>query len=163
MERGILAPVQLSSSGLTLFSVEIRVPSPVSDELSRYAAEDGITWETAVTNALIFYRESFMTPDDHARENAEWMIRNIGPPKQVKRLSPKEHEQLRQKIDDELSQLRTNGELGNLVLPEEVYRFVVREIESGAFASPTDILEAAMPSFHAHRHEPPRADFVWSD
>ena len=64
------APVQLSSLGVTLFSVEIRVPSPVFDQFARYATEDRISWETAAKNALMFYRESLMTREDYARETS---------------------------------------------------------------------------------------------
>jgi hypothetical protein len=78
--RGVaFPPVQLSSLDVTPFSIELRVPSPVSDELEQYATDDGCSWEKAAENALMFFRESFMTREDHAKENIEWAVRNFGP------------------------------------------------------------------------------------
>jgi hypothetical protein len=157
---GVFAPLRLSSLDLTLYSIELRVPSPVSEELQRFAAEAKIPWKSAAENALMFYRESFMTREDHARENVQWMIGDFGPPKPARRLSRTQREALDRRIMRELSEARADRKLGNLIVPPEIYAFVRRQIEGGTFASPTQVLEAAMPSLLAHRHEPPRADFV---
>jgi hypothetical protein len=100
---GILPPVHLNALDTTLYSIVIRTPSPVSDALKQFAAEEQITWERAAENALLFYRESFMTREDHARENLDWTIRNFGPPKPRQRLSRKEGERLCQTVRLELS------------------------------------------------------------
>jgi hypothetical protein len=160
-EREVFPPVQLSSSNATLYSVEIRTPSPVRDELTRYAVETGVPWDTIANNALMLYRESFMTRDDHARENVAWMIRNVGiPPKRARRLSLKQRELQYRRTTAELSQLRENGALGNLALDEEAYRYVVQGIESGAFASPTALVETAL-LFWVKQGRPKRADIVF--
>jgi hypothetical protein len=157
---GAFAPLRLSSLDLTLYSIELRVPSPVTEKLQRFAAETKIHWKSAAENALMFYRESFMTREDHARENVEWTIRNFGPPRPVRHISQEQREALDQQIMREVSEARANRKLGNLIVPPEIYAFVRRKIEGGTFASPTEVLEAAIPSLLAHSHEPPRADFV---
>src|SRR5262249_12677876 len=110
---GVFPPARLSCLDEAVYSVELLVPSPVADELERYAAQEGTSWERAAEEALMYYRESFMTPDDHAREHVEWAIRNFGPPKP--RLSRKQRDKLNQRINQELTQLRANGALGNLI------------------------------------------------
>jgi hypothetical protein len=157
---GVFPPLRLSCLELTLYSIELRVPSPVSEELDRFAAEAEIPWERAAENALMFYRESFMTRYDHARENIDWAVLNFGPPKRQRRLSRREYLVRERRLNRELSEARANGKLGNLIVPANIYAFVCRKIEGGTFASPTEVLEAAMPSLFAHRHEPPRADFA---
>lgn len=160
VQSGVFPPLRLSSLDVTLYSIELRVPSPASEELGRYAMEADIPWRRAAENALMFYSESFMTREDHARENFEWLILNFGPPKPVRRLSRRQQEVLARRLDRELSEAKENGRLGNLIVPANIYAFVRRKIEGGTFASPTEVMEAAMPFLLAHRHEPPRADFV---
>jgi hypothetical protein len=158
---GVFPPLRLTSLDGTLYSIELRVPSPVSEELERFAAEAEISLERAAGNALMFYRESFMTREDHARENVEWYILNFGPPKPpARRLSHKQHQRLDLRLEREVSEARANGKLGNLFVPANIYMFVRRKIEGGTFASPTEVLEAALPCLLAHRGESPRADFV---
>lgn len=157
---GMFPPLRLSCLDVTIYSVQIQVPSTVSEKLEQYAGEAKIPWKAVAEKALMFYRESFMTREDYARENVEWMVRNFGPPKPAKRLSDRQREELDQRVKLELSAAKANRRLGNLILPVEIYSFIRRKIQGSTFASPTEVLEAALPSLNAHRGESPRADFV---
>lgn len=57
----------------------------------------------------------------------------------------------------ELSAARANGRLGNLIVPPKIYVCGRRKIAGGTSASPTEVLETAMPALLPHRHEPPQA------
>jgi hypothetical protein len=78
----------------------------------------------------------------------------------MKKSSPKRRDAFVRRIKAELSKLRASGAIGNLILPEAEYNFVARKIESGDFASPTEVLAAAMPFLRAERGKPKRADFL---
>ena len=159
-ESGIFPPVQLPSLEGPLFSVSVSPAADIAAELERYAHEDRDSWDEQAENALMFYRESFMTREDHARENIDWAIRNFGPPRPLRKRSPKRRDAFVRRIKAELSELRASGAIGNLILPEAESKFVARKIESGDFASPTEVLAAAMPFLRAERGKPKRADFL---
>ena len=44
-----------------------------------------------------------------------------------------------------MQDLEKEGLLGNLLLPEELYEFVVAKIRAGVHANPTDVIIAALP------------------
>ena len=157
---GIFPPVRLSTVDVTVYSIELRIPSAVSEELERYAIADGTSWKRKAKDALMFYRESFMTREDHAKANVEWTIRNFCRPPGRRRLSRKERERLYRRVVTELSELRANSSLGNLIVSDEIYFFLRRKMQSGTFASPIEVLEAAMPCLRAERGKPLRANFV---
>jgi hypothetical protein len=156
----LFTPVELSSNGETIFSIQVEPAGDLREELERYAAEDRIPIETQVRNALTFYRESFMTREDHARETLAFAVREFCRPRHGK-LSRKMRNALASQLDEELRNLRAAGSLGNVLLPQELYEFVRSKIASGEFSSPTDLLTAAMPSLRAERGKSPRAE-IWN-
>jgi hypothetical protein len=156
----LFPPVELSSNGETIFSIQVEPAGDLREELERYAAEGGSSVETQVRNALTFYRESFMTCEDHARETLAFAVREFCRPRHGK-LSQKKRTALANQLDKELRNLRGAGSLGNLLVPQELYEFVRRKIASGEFRSPTELLAAAMPSLRAERGKPQRAE-MWN-
>ena len=156
----LFAPVELSSNGETIFSIQVEPAGDVKEELERYVAEDRLPVETQVRNALTFYRESFMTREDHARDNLAFAVRQFCNPRQGK-LSRKMQNALADRVNKELRHFRAGGSLGNVLVPQELYEFVRSKIASGEFSSPTDLLTAAMPSLRAERGKSPRAE-IWN-
>jgi len=154
----LFAPVDLFSNGETIFSIQVEPAGDVKEELERYAAEDKIPIETQVRNALTFYRESFMTREDQARDTLALAVREFCRPG-PRKLSRKMQNALVNRVNEELSQFRAAGSLGNVLVPQELYEFGRSKIASGEFSSPTDLLTAAMPSLRAERGKPPRAEF----
>jgi hypothetical protein len=156
----LFSPVELSSNGETIFSTQVEPAGDVKEELERYVAEDRIPIETQVRNALTFYRETFMTREDHARETLAFAVREFCRPRHGK-LSRKMRNALVSKLNEELRNLRAAGSLGNVLLPQELYEFVRHKIASGEFGSAAELLTAAMPSSRAERGKSPRAE-IWN-
>ena len=160
LETGIFPPVELSFLEEKLFSIQI---DPGADEeLDRYVVEDGLSLDYQARYALTLYRESFMTREDHAKDNIAWCLRNLGS-QASKPLSRNERNAITRRLNREMSQLMAAGRLGNLLLPQEVYGFVKQKVESGEFASASEVLSAAMPFLRAQRGTWPRAEFVTED
>lgn len=154
----LFLPVELSSNGETIFSIQVEPTGELKEELERYVAEDSNFVETHVRNALTFYRESFKTRKDHARDNLAFAVREFCRPG-PRKLSRKMQNALVNRVTEELRQFRDGGSLGNVLVPQELYEFVRSKIASGEFTSPTDLLTAAMPSLRRERRKPPRAEF----
>lgn len=157
----IFEPVKLTSLNQVIFTVEVALPTVIQEELTRYGNEDmNSSWALQAQNAILFYRESFMTREDHAREHIAWALENFGPPERKKRLSVREIKETTRRANEELSALKEAGAIGNLGLPKESYEFVREKVRSGEFTSPTEVLLAAMDSLRAERGKSPRADFA---
>ena len=90
-------------------------------------------------------------------DNIAWAVRNFGPLK-TRRLSVRQRNAIARRFECEMSQLRAAGQMGNVLLPQELYGFVKKKIETGEFSSPTDVLTAAMPFLRAQRGKSLRAE-----
>ena len=140
--------------------MQVEPAGDVKEELERYAAEDKIPIETQVRNALTFYRESFMTREDHARDTMAFAVRQFCLPGPVK-LSRKMQNALANQVNEELGHFRAAGSLGNVLVPQELYEFVRSKIANGEFTSLAELLAAAMPALRAERGKSPRAE-IWN-
>jgi hypothetical protein len=156
-ESGIFPPVELSFLEEKLFSIQISPEAEIQEELERYALESGVSVSYQARYALTLYRESFMTREDHAKENIAWGFRNFRPAKS--KLSIKKRNAISRRLHQDISERMTAATLGNLLVPQELHEFVKRKVESGEFASPTDLLTAAMPFLRAQRGKSLRAGF----
>src|SRR4051812_43995016 len=105
---GIVPPVPLPSPLEAVFSINVDLNNEVEEELRRYAAEDWNSWRDQAKNALMFYRESFMTPEDHARDNLAWARRNFGPPRHTEEWKSAEAQRIRG-INEAIAQLEQAG------------------------------------------------------
>jgi len=52
---------------------------------------------------------------------------------------------------EQIHALQSQGALGNLLLPKELYAFILERIASGACQTPTDVVCAAMPHLRRER------------
>jgi hypothetical protein len=154
----IYPPTKLSSIEHTVFSIDVILPSHFGDEIQRYADEDRIPWATEAVHALALYRHSFMTPDDHARENLEDRIRALS--ENPLTLTSPEVDELRRRGQEEISDRRHAGEIGELILPIELYNFVRSSIESGVASSIGDLFGNALPLLRAERGRSARCSDV---
>jgi len=158
-QSGIFRPASFSFIEEKVFSIQINPSIEDQEELDRYVLEDGLSLTYQARYALTLYRESFMTPADHAKDNVGWYLRNLGS-QEFGPLSMDERNAISRRLNLEMSQLVANGALGNLVLPQELYEFVKGKVETGEFASPTEVLTAAMPFLRDHRGQSPRGEFI---
>lgn len=158
MESGIFPPVELSFLDEKLFSIQISPEAEIQEELERYALEYGAGVGYTARYALTLYRESFMTREDHAKDNIAWYVRNLRPSKS--KLSIEERNAITRRLHQETSELIKAATLGNLLVPQELHEFVKRKVESGEFTSPTDLLAAAMPFLRAQQGRSLRAEVL---
>jgi hypothetical protein len=86
---GVFPPIRLASIGLTLYSIEIRVPSSVADEPNLDEAQDQIALESG----------------------AEKVLRNFGPPK-TRRLTRRQRQRLCRRVNRELAELKAGHWIG---------------------------------------------------
>jgi hypothetical protein len=160
-ESGIFPPVKLSFLEERLFSIQISPEAEIQEELERSALEYGVNVAYQARYALTLYRESFMTQEDHAKDNIAWYVRNFRPPKS--KLSIEERNAITRRLHQEISELTTAATLGNLLVPQELHEFVKRKVELGEFSSPTDLLTAAMPFLRAQQGRSLRAEILDED
>lgn len=144
---GIFPPVLPCSQDEFLYSVSVTLPAEAEEELQRNASQAGTSWAAAVNEALTLYRNAESAPPDEYARNVAWAIRQMEelcPPPPVKKLSARQRERLRRRTEEEISELRADGEIGNIILSRELYEFVRDKVEAGAFGSPTEVVVAAI-------------------
>jgi hypothetical protein len=149
LHAAVYPPVKLSSIDDTIFSIDAEVPAEVRHQIQRYAEEDCIPWATEAEHALALYRNSFMSPDDHARANLEDRIRALSEP--LPKIGSKRRDNLRRHGQREIDLRRAAGEIGNFILPIELYDFVRSSLESGKASSVAEIFTNALPFLIAER------------
>lgn len=139
------------------WSVKVDLPPEVDAEIRRYVEEDEPTsWTVMIHGALYIYRWQFWTKEEldaELREALEESIRSADEEGTIE-VTPQFWEDLRKRGERHLKRmhaLQAQGELGNLLLPKELYTFIVERIESGACRTPTDVVCAAMPHLRRER------------
>jgi hypothetical protein len=109
-----------------LFSIQMNLPPDVEAEIDyqgRGAAEPSASPD-------ILYRESYIPNEGHFPLLCEELIRATSPPKP-------DQTNFAGALQEELSQLRRDGVLGNVVLlRESIYVLVKQKLDSGEFSSP---------------------------
>src|SRR5437868_3563483 len=113
-KSGIFRPASFSFIEEKIFSIQINPSVEVQEELDRYVLEDGLSLTYQARYALTLYREHFMTPADHARDNVSWYLRNLGS-QGSRPLSREERNAITRRLNLEMSKLVANGALGNLL------------------------------------------------
>ncbi len=144
---GIYPPTLPCSLDEMIYSVEAHLPVDLEDELRRYAEEAGTSFDDQMRNVLECFRQKMLPTHDRLREHVAWAKAMLGPERPKKKLSARQL----QRVQKEISEMRAEGELGNLILPQELYEFVTDSVESGAFSSPTEILTFAIDFFRDDR------------
>lgn len=133
----LLSPVQLSTISRQVFSVAANLPPDVEAEVQYRVDQRGIVKRDDMGNEMYFYWECFVPTEGHFPLLTAEIL---DAPE-----SRQSDEDLACVLDAELSQLRTSGVLGNVVLPESIYAFVKRKLESGEFKTPMEIVFAVNP------------------
>ena len=139
------------------WSVNIDLPPAIDAEIHRYVEEDDPTsWTVVIHGALYVYRWQFRTQEEldaELREAIEAGIRSADDEGTIE-VTPQFWEDFIQRGERRMAQmhaLQAQGLLGNLLLPKELYDFILERIASGACRTPTEVICAAMPHLRRER------------
>jgi hypothetical protein len=139
------------------WSVNVNLPPAIDAEIRRYMEEDDPTsWTVVIHNALYIYRWQFRTKeelDTELREVIEAGMRSAEEEETIK-VTPQFWDELRQRCERDIERihaLQAQGVLGNLLLPKELYEFILERIASGVCRTPTEVVCAAIPHLRRER------------
>jgi hypothetical protein len=157
-EQLIFPPVYLDEERRRpTWSVNVELPSDVEAELAEYEKEDEFAvWTVIIHEALYVYRWQFWTKEElneEFREAIEEGIRSAETEGTIA-VTPEFWEEFSKRGERNVKRthaLQAKGELGNLLLPEELYAFILERIESGECRTPTDVVCRAMPHLRRER------------
>jgi hypothetical protein len=157
-EQLIFPPIYLDEDRKRpTWSVNVELPPDVEGELARYQAEDECAvWTVLIHEALYVYRWQFWTKEEldaEIREAIEESIRSAETEGTIEATEDfwKELKQRAEQGVKRIHELQAKGELGNLLLPKELYEFILERLESGEPRTPTDVVCAAMPHLRRER------------
>jgi len=154
----IFPPVQIDEDRRRpTWSVNVTLPPAIEAEIQRYVDEDELTsWTVMIHDALYVYRWQFRTKEEldaELRETIEAGIRSADDEGTIE-VTPQFWEDLKRRGErnvERIHALQAQGELGNLLLPQELYAFILERIASGVCRTPTDVVCAAMPHLRRER------------
>ena len=153
----IFPPMHFDEDRRPTWSVKVDLPSEIEAEIHRYVEEDDPTsWTVVIHGALYIYRWQFRTKaelDAELHEAIEAGIRSADEEGTIE-VTPQFWDDLVQRGERRIEQmhaLQAQGALGNLLLPKELYAFILERIASGACQTPTDVVCAAMPHLRRER------------
>ena len=139
------------------WSVNVELPLDVEIELAEYEkADECAVWTVLIHEALYVYRWQFWSKealDAEVREAIEEGIRSAETEGTIE-ATPEFLEGLLEASKRDVKhihELQAKGELGNLLLPKELYAFILERIESGDCLTPTDVVCRAMPALRRER------------
>jgi hypothetical protein len=158
-EQLIFSPIYLDEDRRrTTWSVNVELPANVEEELARYQAEDECAvWTVLIHEALYVYRWQFRTQEEldaEIREAIEESIRSAETEGTIEATEDfwTELKQSAERGAKRIHALQAKGELGNLLLPKELYEFILERLESRESRTPTDVVCAAMPHLRRERN-----------
>ena len=162
-EQIIFEPIYLDEDRRRpTWSVNVKLPADVEEELAAYQAEDECSvWTILIHEALYVYRWQFWTKEEldaEIREAIEESIRSAETEGTIEATEDfwQELKQRAKQGGKRIHELQVKGELGNLLLPKELYEFVLERLESGECRTPTDVVCAAMPHMRRERNREKR-------
>lgn len=153
-------PVSVGSDdNRSWYSVTVALPPDVDKELRDYAQIDGDGWTVQAHAALYQYRASFMTKEESTTEFEKILLDSLdsGPAIEV---TPDYWKSLKEEVlerHQRIQDLTAKGQIGNLLLPVELYEFVKAKVASQEVSSPTEVVLAAMPFLRTWRSQQIRA------
>ena len=155
----ILPPVTVDDRHHPWWSVNVYLPPEIDQEIRRYVAEGEFTsWTLVIHDALYLYRTLFWTREQ-LRTEFEGMIEERSRSTELdegSEVTPAFWEEFKHRAArnvERLNQLQTEGKVGNLLLPRELYEFVKERIASGDCTTPTDVVCAAVTHLRQEREE----------
>jgi Arc/MetJ-type ribon-helix-helix transcriptional regulator len=153
----ILPPITLDDRRHPWWSVNVELPPEMDREIRRYVAEDEFTsWTLVIHDALYLYRTVFWTREQ-LRAEFEGMIEERSRSDELdegSEVTPAFWEEFKRRAArnfERLHQLQAEGKVGNLLLPKELYEFVKERIASGDYATPTEVVCAAVAHLRQER------------
>jgi hypothetical protein len=157
-EQLIFPPVYLDEEReRPTWSVNVELPPDVEAELAEYEKEDECAvWTVIIHEALYVYRWQFWTKEEldaEFREAIEESTRSAEAEGRIE-VTPEFWKEFRKRGERNVKwthELQVKGELGNLLLPKELYAFILERIESGECRTPTDVVCGAMPHLRRER------------
>ena len=134
-KSALLPPVTLSTTAAEVFSIQMNLPPDVEAEIDFRGAIPA-----DIRNAFPFlYRECFIPTEGHFPLLSEELLRTSN-------LSGPDRERFPRLLQDELSELRGDGVLGNVVvLRQTIAVFIKQMLDSGEFSQPMEIAFASPP------------------
>jgi hypothetical protein len=148
----IYPPVAVQGDkGRLWYSVQVDLPADVEAAINAQVEhDDGLSWTVAIHGALYGYRTTRWTKKALQAEFEAAILEGLkGKSTPV---TPAFWADLRTRAaanQQRIRELRATGQLGNLLLPKELYEFIGAEIASGRSNTPTDVVVAAMPYLKA--------------
>ena len=142
-----------SDDSQSWYSVTVALPPDVDKELRDYAQIDGDAWTVQAHAALYQYRASFMTKEESTTELDKILLDSLGSGPAIE-VTPAYWKSLKKEVLERhhrIQDLKAKDQIGNLLLPVELYEFVKAKIASQEFFSPTEVVLAAMPFLRAWR------------
>jgi hypothetical protein len=139
------------------WSVNVELPLDVETELAAYEnPAEGAVWTVLIHEALYVYRWQFWSQEALDAEVMEAMEEGLRDAEagNTTAVTPELFESFEQACRRDVKhihELQAKGELGNLLLPKELYAFILERIESGDCLTPTDVVCRAMPAFRRER------------
>jgi hypothetical protein len=157
-EKLIFPPVYLDEERRwPIWSVNVELPPDVEAEIVEYEkADEFAVWTVIIHEALYIYRWQFWTKEEldaEFREAIEAGIRSAETAGTIE-VTSEFWEEFRKRGERNVKRThesQAKGELGNLLLPKELYAFILERIESGECRTPTDVVCGAMPHLRRER------------
>ena len=160
----IFLPVNLDEDDprCLTWSVNVDLPTAIENEISAYTKQDEYSvWTVILHEALYVYRRQFWTEEQLKAEfeqEIEERIANSETEGGIE-VTPAFWKSLmkrsKRRVKD-IKKLQAEGELGNLLLPKELYAFILERIEAGTAITPTDVACSAMPFLRRARRDQTR-------
>lgn len=154
----IFPPLPREDDDRSIYSVNVDLPPELDDEIKRYVDADEMTSPTLIIHEALYYARaeiwSHEALQNELREKIEHGLRDIEAGNTID-VTPEFWNQLRERSTRSIKtirELQAQGQVGNLLLPEELYEFVVERIASGAYETPSALVHAAIPLL---RRKPP--------
>ncbi len=138
----LLPTVTLSTIAAEVFSIQMNLPPDVEAEIDYFGTPPTDFRRYSATR----YRECFIPTEGHFPLLSEELLRTSN-------LSGPDQKNFAHLLQRELSQLREDGVLGNVVLLRQTIRVFIKEkLDSGEFSQPMEI--AFLPPDSARRSHP---------
>jgi hypothetical protein len=144
-EQLVFPPVRLDDEDRRwpTWSVNVDLPPDVEVEIAQYTKENEFSvWTVLIHEALYIYRWQFWTREEleaELREAIEEGIRSAETEGTIE-ATPQFWKDFKKRCNRDVKKIRelkAKAELGNLLLPKELYAFIVERIESGECRTPT--------------------------
>jgi hypothetical protein len=135
-------------------AVQVALPRDIEALVEKYIDERASeVWTTVIHGALYYMRALQLGPDEAREDFARELRRPLHPREKGRVADARFWRELRTRVKRRHAVAKAaaaRGELGNLLLPDELFEFVTVEMLSGRFETPTAVVSAAMRKLDAY-------------